>query len=232
MQRSSWVFVAAFSMLSALCSTPPRTSPDDYPAQTSSGSVVLAGEFFGRSAPTDRTSYFTGHYVVVEVALFPAKGHRVEINPSEFVLHVNGSRDGLVAQQGTVVAGALKYYAADEKGFSTDIGLGPFHLPSQRSPSGNIPEDTSTGPPARPGVPGTESDPNGGGSVPREPAKTLAESLTALQLDEETTAEPRSGLLYFYWPQKIRKIRILDLAWGVGTGSQSRAVLKLVLPKP
>jgi hypothetical protein len=227
-----WVLLAAFGVAPAVCATTPRSNPENYPAHAQAGNAAVAAEFDGRSASSGKTSDFTGFYVVVEVAIYPAKGQTVTINPAEFMLHVNGARLGLLPQASSVVAASVKYYAAQEKGFSIDAGLGPLHLPGRPPPVSDIPGDPSSVPPPRPNLPDSESDPNGTGAVPRDVPRTLADRLAAWQLDDETAASPRSGYLYFYWPEKIKKIRTLDLSWGATTGASPKAVLRLLSRKP
>ncbi len=70
--------------LSGLQRYPPPFSPSELsrseqPSGTGAGRRVSTG----RSAPTQKATIFTGHYLVVEVAVYPARGQIVTVKPSE-----------------------------------------------------------------------------------------------------------------------------------------------------
>jgi len=64
------------------------------------------------SAPTAKATIFTGHYLVVEVAVYPTRGYRVTVSPSEMRLFINGAKYGLLPQSGSIVAGSLRWRQA------------------------------------------------------------------------------------------------------------------------
>jgi hypothetical protein len=210
--------------------TVPRPSPNDYPAQGSRPELILAGEFYGRSAPTERATIFTGHYVVVEVAVYPTPGHRVAVNPSELRLFVNGAKYGLLPQSGSIVAGSLKWYGYEhEQGLG--VGVGPIYIPSQPRQGPNFPGDPSGRQPTRPKAPEDGQDPDGKSKPDKSASEDPSEVLPALDLESGETLHPVSGYLYFYWEAHTKKLRNVELRWEPVWGQPPKAVLKLVSPR-
>ncbi|MDR3719564.1 MAG: hypothetical protein P4K98_12240 [Bryobacteraceae bacterium] len=213
--------------LQAFGATETRPSPNDYPVQCSTPEFTLAGEYYGRSAPAGASTIFTGYYLVVEAAVYPAHGHMVAVNPSELRLFINGARIGLLPQSSSVVAGTLKQYGY-EHGVSLDTGVGPIFIPGRPRQGPNFPGDPTDREPSRPKAPGPGDDPNGkpqsGATVPDDPA----EALPALALEGGETTRPVSGYLYFFWQAHTKKIRSMELRWEPFFGEPPKAVLKLV----
>ncbi|MGD0577578.1 MAG: hypothetical protein ABSC08_01490 [Bryobacteraceae bacterium] len=218
----AWLAVCA--CLPALAETRPRESAEQYPVRASAAGLTLAAEYFGRSAPGGKAGFFTGHFIVVELAVFPAKGQSVEVHPSDFQLVINGAKLGLMPQSGSVVAAALKYYDASKPSLS--VGAGPFIFGRPRVGS-DIPENPGGTPPPHPEAPDQNPNSNVERAVPDDPAVALP----ALGLDDCVAREARSGYLYFFWQPHTKKIKSLELRWQPEPGAPPRAVLKL-LPQP
>jgi hypothetical protein len=213
--------------------TAPRPSPNDYPAQAAGAELVLAGEFYGRSAPTARATIFTGHYLVVEVAVYPTPGHRVRVNPSELRLFINGAKYGLLPQSGSLVAGTLKWYGYErEPGPQIGVGVGPIYIPSQPRQDPNFPGDPTTDrQPTRPKAPEDGRDSGGGAKPANGVSEDPSEVLPALELESGETVRPVSGYLYFFWQAHTKKLRSVELRWERVWGEPPKAVLKLVSPR-
>lgn len=209
------------------CATVPRASPNDYPAQSGRPEPILAGEFYGRSAPTEKSTIFTGHYLVVEVALYPAPGSSVLVNPSELRLFVNGAKYGLLPQSGSLVAGTLKWYGYEQER-GVQIGAGPIYIPSQPRQGPTFPGDPTDRQPTRPKAPesgpGSAGNGQGRGALSDDPA----DALPALELVAGEVRRPVSGYLYFYWKANTKKLRNVELRWEPLWGEPPKAVLKLV----
>ena len=220
-----YVLCTLCSGLPALAETPPRSSVDQYPVKASARGVDLGAEYFGRSAPGGRDGLFTGHYIVVELAVYPAKGKTVAIHPSEFHLVINGSKFGLPPQPGALVASELKYY--DTEGPGVAVGAGPIVIGGRSRTPNNLPESTGNSQPPRPPAPDQNPLPDDLRAVPEDPAKALP----MLELGEAVAREPRSGYLYFYWKPHTKKIKTMDLRWEPELGAPPAAVLRL-LPQP
>ena len=210
--------------------TVPRPSPNDYPAQSSGPELILAGEFYGRSAPTAKATIFTGHYIVVEVAVYPARGQRVTIHPSELRLFINGAKYGLLPQSGSIVAGSLKWYGYEHQQ-GLGVGVGPIYIPSQPRQDPNFPGDPSDRQPTRPKAPDAGQDPDGNGKPDKSVSDDPSEALPASDLESGDTLRPVGGYLYFYWQASTKKLRNVELRWESEWGTPPRAVLKLVSPR-
>lgn len=221
-------------MLAALASSPataetrPRDSAEQYPVRTSITGLTLAAEYYGRSAPGAKTTFFTGHFLVVELAVYPAKGQSVTVRPGDFRLWINGAKYGLLPQSGAVVAAALKYY--DAEGRHVEFGAGPIVIGRPRVPS-DIPGDPRDTPPPRPQAPDQAPDQNPTAEGGRAASDNPATELPALELEQCVAREPRSGYLYFFWQPHTKKIKAMELRWEPELGAPPKAVLKL-LPAP
>jgi hypothetical protein len=194
--------------------------------------MVLAGEFYGRSAPTAKATIFTGHYLAVEVAVYPTPGRRVSVQPSEMRLFVNGAKDGLLPQSGSLVAGTLKWYGYErEPGPQIGVGVGAIYIPSQPRQGANFPGDPTDRQPTRPKAPETGEDSGGGAKPANGMPEDPLEVLPRLALESGETLRPVSGYLYYYWQARTRKLRSVELRWEPVWGEPPKAVLKLVSPR-
>lgn len=220
-------FCAAALGLHALAATQPRPAPSDYPVQCGTPELTLAAEYYGRSAPAGTGTIFTGYYLVVEAAVYPARGHAVTVSPSELRLFINGSRIGLLPQSSSVVAGTLKQYGY-EHGINIDSGVGPIFIPGQPRQGPNFPGDPTDRQPNRPRAPGADRDPDGKSQSDKAVPVDPSEALPALALESGETSRPVSGYLYFFWQAHTKKIRSMELRWEPSFGEPPKAVLKLV----
>lgn len=85
----------ASAALSALHAQGTKTREDasKYVTHASFGAVALGADFWGHFVPlADGETLRTDNYLVVEVALFAPPTTKVEIDPGQFVLKVNGQR--------------------------------------------------------------------------------------------------------------------------------------------
>jgi len=228
---SAALSLCAFTLALPLAGgTVPRPSPGDYPVRSNSQEFVVAAEFYGRSAPTGKATIFTGHYVVVELAVYPARGQRVTINPSEMRLFVNGAKYGLLPRSGSVVAGSLKWYGYErEPGLQVGGGIGPIFIPGQPRQGPNFPGDPTDRVPTRPTAPGDGQDPNARKRA--APDEDPAEVLPAMDLEAGDALHPASGYLYYYWAAHTKRLRNVELRWESAWGETPKAVLKLVSPR-
>jgi|GEM_PF-712985 len=216
------LLVAAAAL--GLAATTPRPSPNEYPVQCGTPEFTLAGEYYGRSAPAGKSTIFTGYYLVIEVAFYPAPGHLVTVHPSELRLFINGSKVGLLPQASSVVAGTLKYYGY-EHGARLDSSVGPIYIPGQPRQGPQFPGDPTD---RRPTAPGPGEDPNGQARGANEDTDDPAQALPALELEAGETARPVSGYVYFFWQGSAKKIRSMELRWMPLLGAPAKAELKLV----
>jgi hypothetical protein len=201
--------------------TRPKDKPTDYPAHTTSDQVVLGAEYLVHSVPGAGETYFVPNYLVVEVACFPAKGARPNLQAGQFTLRINGKRDVVFPQAPSFVAASLKYPDWERRprlvGEAGPVIIGrPERV--ERFPGDPRPGRTRL--PEPPRAPDTGS--------PREPAMSAEELVVDAALPEGEAAGPVSGYLYFAYRGKTKKIKSLELLW---SGGEEPVVLEL-LPAP
>jgi hypothetical protein len=85
---------------------PPGAAPADYQAQA--GTVTIAAEFNGHSAPTLQGPLTTEDYVAIETGLFGSPGARIKLSIDDFALRINGRKTPLPSQPYGLVVGSLK----------------------------------------------------------------------------------------------------------------------------
>jgi hypothetical protein len=189
--------------------TEPKPSATDYPAHAALGACSMGAEFFARTIPIPNGGYSSGGYLVVEVALFPAKGERLEVRASEFRLVLNGAQREILPQTPGIVAASLKYPEEERRrGLDAMAGVGPVVVGRRQDRTARFPGDPrATPPPPRPSVP--EPD----WKKRSEPAMSESEAVARYALDEGVVATAVSGLLYYAWSDRLRDLKRIDLAW-------------------
>ena len=88
---------------------PPRTEPQHFPVQASAGPLTIAAEYLVRGLPGDKQVFFVRDFLVVEVALFPAKGTQATVKNTAFSLRLNNEKIPLQPATPGMVAAAFKY---------------------------------------------------------------------------------------------------------------------------
>lgn len=222
MGRGMAVLLAAG--MGCLAGTDPRPKPEEYPASAKAGSIGVGAEYRVRSVSGGGQTWTTKDYLVVEVALYPARGERIEVSHGQFTLRLNGKKNTLLPQAPAFVAAAFKYPDWERRptvvaeGGMGDVGVIVGRPPAtERFPGDPRPRrQRLPAPPRAPeGVPGAE---------PRETPKP-EEVVVECALPEDPAAGPVAGYLYFPFKGKTRSVRAVELLYaGPGGG----AVLKLL----
>jgi hypothetical protein len=198
--------------------TNPKPTPAEYPTQANAGSVVVGAEFMVHSFSRGEQTFIVRDYLVVEVALFPPKGARVDVEPGKFSLRINGKRAALLPQTPSMVAASMSHPEWQQHpGAAGDIGMGGVGVglgyPRQTTPfPGAPPESRLPRPPRAP-------DADNPGGLEKEPVRP-EELLVQTALPEGGHGGPVSGFLYFAYKGKTSSIRSLELLY-------EGAVLKL-----
>jgi hypothetical protein len=112
--------VVALGLLSALAGaqtsgTTPKEKPSDYQVQQTVGDTVVAADYLLHSVGTGSGSFLAPDYLVVEVAVYPAKGHPVTVSSGQFTLRVNG-REVLPTELPSVAAATVRFSSWDTQG--------------------------------------------------------------------------------------------------------------------
>jgi hypothetical protein len=200
--------------LVAQSGTTPKNSEAEYPAHARLEKVGIGAEYLVHSFSSGRDMFIAKDYLVVEVALFPAKGEGVMANAGQFSLRLNGRKQTLAQQNPEMVAASLKYPDQD-RGFHPTAGLGPIVL-GQPQPQERFPGDPNARTGNPPGVPTDDST----GQEKQKPV-TAEELVVQAAFPEGEHHTPSSGFLYFPYRGKVRHIQSLELIFNGPAGSTS-----------
>ena len=200
--------------------TTPKASAQDYPAHATLDKLSIGAEYTVHSFSRGREMFIAKDYLVVEVALFPAKGQSLLVNAGNFTLRVNGRKQALSPQAPEIVANALKYPDPNTaSGVHPTVGLGPVVLGAP-PPVERFPGDPTVYHP-RPTQAPTDS-PTG---LDQEPPVTADTLVVEAALPEGECHQPTSGFLYFPYRGKIRHIRSLVLVLASPAGATTLPLL-------
>jgi hypothetical protein len=196
--------------------TKPRDFPAQYTAHTQLGNVWVGADFHGHYINTQKATYDTPKFLVVEVGFYAPVGKQIEIDPSQFVLNVNGR--ALTAQPPNLVSLVLKNPTLDEQNhLQTEAGIGPVVMttgqpaPGPKFPGDRDPSDTTGRQPR------VDTDPSRG-TVDHQPVDP-AEAVQSVSLEKGPRGTPVAGLLYFSWEGKLKKIKSLSLDYSSTLGT-------------
>src|SRR5580658_9612980 len=194
------LFLSLLAAAAALAAqgTKPRNFPGQYTAHVQLGTTWVGADFHGHFVNTPKASYETPRYLVVEVAVFAPAGKKVDIDPTQFLLTVNGRV--LTPQPPNVVSLALKNPAFEEQQrphLETEADVGGVTASTGQPPMGpRFPGDSD---PAnnRMQLPKVDTDPSRG-SVEQEHAYTAATSWRGW-VERGEHMSPVVGLLFSTW---------------------------------
>jgi len=213
--RALIVLPALSGILAGQYGTTPKASCQDYPARTQLEKLAIGAEYLMHSFSNGRDLYVAKDYLVVEVALFPAKGEKLLVDAGQFSLRVNHRKQTLSPQVPEIVANALKY--PDENttsGLHPAAQLGPVIL-GQPRPAERFPGDPTVHP-----VP-----PPPHGPADKEPPVTADELVVQVALPDGEHHGPTSGCLYFPYRGKVSHIHSLELLFSGPAGSATIPLL-------
>jgi hypothetical protein len=89
--------------------TTPKASEQDYPAHAAVGDLSIGAEYLVHSFAGAGETFIAKDYLVVEVALFPARGKPLAVNAGQFSLRINQQKQALTPQGPEFVAASLKF---------------------------------------------------------------------------------------------------------------------------
>ena len=78
--------------------TTTKPSAEDYPVRAKLEKLSIGAEYMVHSFSSGRQMFIAKDYLVVEVALFPAKGENLLVDAGQFTLRVNGRKQALSPQ--------------------------------------------------------------------------------------------------------------------------------------
>lgn len=210
--RAALLLPALATALVAQSGTTPKAYAQDYPVHANLEKLSIGAEYLLHSFSSGREMFIAKDYLVVEVALFPAKGQNLLVSAGHFSLRVNGRKQALSPQAPEFVAASLKYPDQD-RGLHPVAGLGPLVLGAP-PPVERFPGDPNgrTAPPPR--VP--TDNPSG---LDKEPPVTAEELAVRAALPEGEHLKPVSGFVYFPYRGKLSHIHSLELQFAGPAGS-------------
>ncbi len=203
-------------MLPAQYGTAPKPSEQDYPVHAKLEKLSIGAEYlvhsFSGGPPNASATFIANDYLVVEVALYPAKGEYLAVNAAQFSLRING-KQVLDPQPAGFVAGSLKY-PDWETHPRTMASVGPviFGAPP---PTERFPGDPQ-GLPAPPAPRAPTDNPSG---MDKQDAVKADELVIQTALPEGEHHGPVSGYLYFAYRGKLKRIHTLELDYNSPTAS-------------
>lgn len=213
--RIFWLSAALFSLAARADRLPPRKDASEYPRFKQFERFTLAVEYCGRTATGERGAYFVDDYVLIDVAVYPAKGRTASLRREDFTLSVNG-KDSVSPHAPGTVATTIRDPHYDRRGkLDTTVSAGPVIFgPPRRGPRfPGDPAETQGRLPAPPRVP--EQDRSG---IEREPAETDLRAVEEQAMPEGKTEQPARGYVYFPYRGKLGKIKTLVLVYQSADG--------------
>jgi hypothetical protein len=204
------VSLVAISALAQSSGTVPRPSADKYASRASTNDASIgAARISDKLVHKFISPEVEDCCVVVEVALYPAKGGKIEVAVSDFSLHVVGEDSAVKASTAAAIAKQLPYVVQlASTGGGSGAMVGPH--PQVDSRTGGVSHDPITGMPRRDGT-YTPNGVDGGvgiggsqgsqsGSVPQK--REIELKMAEKGIPEGITSTPVAGYLYFSLEKK------------------------------
>lgn len=203
--------------------TEPKAKPEEYPHHatlgTPKGPVRLGVEYWVRTVPGTKESYYAGNYLVVEVAVYPPKGELFTVRGGDFQLKVNGVKHGMLPQSPGIVASAIRN-PQWEGGPTVEAlaGVGPGTVIYGPRRTGRFPGDPTVPEPGQRRNPETDAGP---GTSRPDGVEATAEAIKDFALPEGPADTAVSGALYFPWRESTKKIKKIELVYDGPAGKTS-----------
>ncbi|MBZ5593263.1 MAG: hypothetical protein LAP39_13560 [Acidobacteriia bacterium] len=204
-----------------------KEKPEDYPVHAASRATAIGAEYLVHSIPTHSQTFFARDYLVVEVAVFPARGEPVEINTNTFTLRLNGRKEILYRDTPGFVAASLRYPDWEQPHPHTEVqaGAGNAGVILGRPPVvGRFPDDPTPGQNRLPAPPKAPT-PDERAGIDRDEPQTPDEAVAQYGLPDGRIEKPVSGYIYFHFRGKTKSIKSLDLVYEDNAGSVTLKLL-------
>ncbi|HVP47290.1 MAG TPA: hypothetical protein VMT32_11925 [Bryobacteraceae bacterium] len=214
--------ILALALLSAAClcgETTVKDKPGDYPVRATAGATSIGAEYLVHSIPAHSQTFFARDYLVVEVAVFPARNQPVELDSNTFTLRLNGKKEILSRDTPGAVAASLKY-PDWEPHPHTEVQAGPVIL-GRPPAAGRFPDDPTQSRPAPPKSP----TPNEQAGIDRDEPQTPDEAVAQYALPGGRIEKPVSGYIYFHFRGKTKSIKSVELLYEDKSGSVTLKLL-------
>ena len=181
----------------------PRAAAADYPALATQQGVSIGAALL--SAGEVHSAFATDlsrGYMVVEAAVYPEAGKRLDLGPGDFVLRVAGTKQVVRPAGPKTIAAVLQRSAGRDREITLypQVGVGYESGPRGYDPATGTRRGGGVNTSVGVGVGVGDSQPPASTDQDR---KTMETELAEKQLPEKTIAAPAAGYLYF--PVRINK---------------------------
>ncbi len=197
--------------------TTPKAKPDEYPARAEAPGMTLAAEYLLFTIAHAQKSYVVPDHLVIEVAVYPAKGRRVKVTSGLFTLRLNGKKE-LPVTSPEMVSAALRY-PDWERSRNLQVGAGPIIFGGPSSVP-RFPGDRRDEQQRRVPQPVDTTDIDGPDAVPI----TGPDAAIRWALPDGEFGGPVSGFIYFPYRGKAKAVKTAELIFH---GAGEPIVLKL-----
>lgn len=210
----------------------PRPAPNEYPVhEQQAGTTFAAASLSKEELRNAFVTKLADGYIVLEVAVYPAKSAALDLNRDDFLLRIGGSGDAIRPATPETVAGVLQRKNTPREPSKSDINVYPST--SVGYGSGTTPDgrhvhgwETQTGVGVGVGGAGAPYPRQAPGSTDRDRHVMFTE-LTDKSLPEGTVKAPVAGYLYFPLPSKKKSSGVYELRYENNGGS-----VRLYVPPP
>jgi hypothetical protein len=195
--------------------TAPRKTSGDYPVHMATPGLEIGAEYMVHSFGATQADQMlvADDFLVVEVALYPARGSQIEVDTRKFTLRLNNKKEALFAQSAGMVAASMKYPDWQRKpqltagGGIGDAGV----ILGQPPPVARFPGDRRAERLPAPPQPGSSD--KQAESVPADPAELVQK----VALPDGHSRHPVSGYLFFPYRGKLKSLKSVELIADVGS---------------
>jgi len=189
--------------------TDPKPKAEDYEAHAQTPHAAVGAEFMVHSFSGQGQTYIAKDFLVVEVALYPAKGQTIQARAGEFALRINGKKEMLRPVAPSVVVSEMQHPGwTQDRHVEAGGGVGNTGVIFGRPTPSQIP-----GEPPQPRAPRTPRapDPDNPSGVDPQPRVTAGELVVQTALPEDPHQNRISGFIYFPYKGKPSGIKSLEL---------------------
>jgi hypothetical protein len=220
--RSTPTLVSLIACAAFVCAQglTPKDKPSDYPSHEDFGNgLTLGAEYLVHTLPTANGALIANDYLVIEVAVFGAKGGSIDLDAGHFTLRLN-QKTTLTPDSPGVVAASIKYPDWTQKP-KVDVSGGAGNSSVIYGPpqAGRFPGDPTMRPPPAPPLP--EDNPAG---LEKQAPVPVDERIQRAALPQGNQRIPVAGVVCFPFRGKTKSIKSLELIYEGPTG---RVSLKL-----
>jgi hypothetical protein len=198
-----------------------RDKSSDWPVHAELKTAGIGAEYMVRSVMHPTGNFVVRDFLVVEVAIYPAKGEALLVSQQQFTLRINGKKAAIFPQTPGMVAASAKYEDWERRPGMTATA-GPLIFGRPRS-SERFPGDPRPGQERLPNPP-QAPQPEDRTGVDKQQQARPEDVIVQAALPEGAISKPTRGLLYFAQRGKAESFKKIELVY---SGSAGETVLAL-----